>query len=126
MLLKSIVIASSAASLAPILGASFFFGINAFQSVSPAVTGKSAPYQDWVKLPINEADSARTFEAPALRSTAAEASTLIREAKQKEVVFGSWRTTTYCADGQPVLKHGDCDRLKSIDVAKNSELAAVD
>ena len=126
MLLKSIVIASSAALLAPILSVSFFFGINAFQSVSPAVTGKSAPYQDWGKLPIDEADSARTFEAPELRSTAVEASTLLREAKQKAVGFGSWRTTIYCADGQPILKHGDCDRLKSIDVAKNSELAAVD
>jgi hypothetical protein len=87
MLLKSIVVASAAASLAPILGASLFFGINAFQCVSPTVTGKTAPYQ---------------------------------------VGFGSWRTTIYCADGQPILKHEDCDRLKSIDVAKNSELAVVD
>jgi hypothetical protein len=126
MLLKSIVIASAAASLAPILGASLFFGLNAFQSVSPTVTGKLAPYQDWGKLPIDEADSARTFEVPELRSTAVEASTLLRETKQKAVGFGSWRTTICCADGQPILKHGDCDRLKSIDVAKNSELAAVD
>ena len=123
MSFKSIVIASSAAILVPGLAVSLFIAIHASQPDSPAGTDKSGPYQGLRKLPINEADGARSFAAPELRLRETEGSTYPGEAKQKAVAIGSWRATAFCAEGQPVREHGNCEQSKNIDVAKDSEVA---
>ena len=124
MFLKPLSIAVFAAILAPIIGASFFFGIHAFESVAPTDVRKSAPYQARLNSTFNQTDSDRSFAAPALRSIATQSSTLRRNADPQRTAggLGNWLTTISCADGQPAHERGHCKPIKSNDVSKNTEM----
>ena len=123
MFLKSLSIALFAAILAPIVGASLFFGIHAFDSIAPTEVRKPENYSSQAQIKFDQTDSDRSFAAPALRSIVTQGSTFrhIAEPQRTAGGLGNWLTTISSADGQPARQRGHYKPIKSIDVSKNTE-----
>jgi hypothetical protein len=110
--------------LAPIVGASVFFGIHAFSSIPSSEVRKSETYQARHDSTPNKTDSDRSFAAQALRPIVTRGSTLRRKAESERPADGrgTWLTTISNADGQLARARVHCKPIKSIDISKNTEI----